>query len=130
MGILTRDLQTQPVQDWHVEYPTPQRLGFVAEAIEAHRARLLESMVDRWTILPAIVRRVLGQDVDRMARLRSGEPLAIIDGYIFRGEAEDPYDLRGGWLCVMTRHNGWREVRNVEQLGLIASREPLARWER
>ncbi len=106
---------------------TAQRPDLLRTAIQAHHTKLIESSEGRALVLPRLVEAILGRSPDRLTFLpKVHEPIAIIDGYQFRGEALDPYSLEGGWLCVRTKHSGWREVRSMAHLGEIASREPLA----
>lgn len=105
----------------------PRDSQLLRSAIAAHRSKLDDSRPDRALTLSRLVLKVLGRPEDRITRIpRCSEPVAVVDGLIFRGEAENPYDLKGGWLCVLTKHNGWRDVRSIEHLGEIGEREPLA----
>jgi hypothetical protein len=109
----------------HQESPQPSAL--LRDALKAHESNLIESSEGRALVLPKLVEKILGRTVNRLTYIpRCHEPVAVVDGLLFRGEAENPYDLRGGWLCVKTKHNGWREVRSLAHLGEIAQREPLA----
>lgn len=106
--------------------PPPQQSALLRDAIQAHESRLLGSADDRAQALPKLVQKILGRPVDRIGFAPPlKEPVAIVDGLVFRGEADDCYSLKNGWLVVRTKHNGWREVRSLEQLGEIARREPL-----
>lgn len=106
--------------------PPPQQSALLRDAILAHESRLLGSADDRAQALPKLVQKILGRPVDRIARLPSfREPVAIVDGLVFRGEADDPYSLKNGWLCVWTKARGWEEVRSLECLGRIARSTPL-----
>lgn len=105
----------------------PQQSSLLRAAIAAHETKLIESSEGRALVLPRLVEAILGRTVDRLTFMpKCHEPIAIVDGYQFRGEALDPYSLEGGWLCVRTKNNGWREVRSLAHLGQIARREPLA----
>lgn len=107
--------------------PKPGGSALLREAIEAHETKMADTADDRALVLVRLVLKVLGRPVDRLTYTpRHREPVAVVDGLLFRGEADDPYSLNGGWLVVRTRHNGWREVRSLEQLGEVAAREPLA----
>lgn len=114
-----------------VDTPTAQRsapVDLLAEAKAAHDTKLIESSEGRALVLPALVKAILGRDVDRLTFIpKVHEPVAVVDGLQFRGEALNPYSLEGGWLCVRTERNGWREVRSLAHLWEIARREPLAR---
>lgn len=117
--ILSSVVNTQPVP--------PQQSALLRDAIRAHETKLIESSEGRALVLPALVQQILGRPVDRLTFIpRCHEPVAVVDGLLFRGEASNPYDLRDGWLCVRTEHNGWRQVNSLEHLGEIARREPLA----
>lgn len=107
--------------------PQPHTSALLRSAITAHRNRLTITSDTRAQTLQRLVEKVLGTTVDRMTFIpRCHEPVAVVDGLLFRGEAENPYDLKDGWLVVLTKHSGWRDVRSFEHLGEIADREPLA----
>lgn len=108
--------------------PEPPRASeLLQKAIRAHEVRMVQSATDRAGALPALVKAVLGVSPERITYGgRLHDPIAIVDGLMFKGDALDPYSLEGGWLCVRTKHNGWEEVRSLEHLGQIAKRTPLA----
>jgi hypothetical protein len=104
----------------------PQQPDLLRAAIAAHNTRLIESSEGRALVLPRLVMAILGREVDRLTFLpKIHEPIAVVGGLLFRGEALDPYSLEGGWLTVKTQHSGWREVRSLAHLGELAQRESL-----
>lgn len=107
--------------------PEPCDNPLIRDAIAAHDAAQAEACRDdRDQILPNLVQAVLGRPVDELTFIDDcADPVAIVNGLIFRGEAENPYDLKGGWLTVATHRRGctaisWREVRSMEHLGEVA----------
>lgn len=105
--------------------PTAQRPSLLAEALAAFEAEQAQLRQDD-EILPRLVEKILGRSPDYMAELPNcREPVAVVNGLVFRGEAENAYDLAGGWLCVRTEKQGWREVRSIAHLGQIARQTRL-----
>lgn len=113
---------------WPPAATQPRDSQLLRSAIEAHETKMADTADTRALVLTRLVMKVLGRQVDRMTYTKDPfrEPIAIVDGLQFRGAAEDPYSLKGGWLVVRTQANGWDEVRSLEQLGAIAKRTPLA----
>lgn len=106
----------------------PHTSALLRDAIKAHETRMVQTSTDRGEMLPALIKAVLGYEGPVLLTFheRLHEPIAIVDGIQFRGDAMEPYSLEGGWLCVRTKHSGWEEVRSLEHLGEIARRTPLA----
>lgn len=105
----------------------PVESSLLRDAIAAHETKMSDTADTRALVLTRLVVKVLGRQVDRMTYTpRHREPVAVVDGLLFRGEADDAYSLHGGWLVVRTKHGGWEEVHSLEHLGQIAKRTPLA----
>lgn len=103
-----------------------QQSELVREAIAAHDAAQAEACQDE-EILPNLVQAILGRPPDFITFVEGcADPVAIINGLIFRGDADDAYLLKNGWLCVRTEKGGWREVNSLAQLGEVAKQHRLA----
>lgn len=114
--------------------PTPEpQSQLLLDAITEHLARQDRDQAAANKVLPALVRTILGCEPDFLTHvdwLRN--PIAVVDRLIFRGEAEDAYSLKGGWLCVAYESRsgalGWEEVRSRDQLGQLALGRKLKLW--
>lgn len=112
----------------------PQQPKLVRDAIAAHEARLLGAEVEGRQVLPALVEKIIGRTPDLVTLVPwCSDPVAVVNGVVFRGDAENPYDLKGGWLVVATQNPrtrtvGWRQVNSFEHLGEIAKQEMLKFW--
>jgi hypothetical protein len=112
------------VVDRHTE--PAQQSELVREAIAAYEAERTQASQDE-QILPNLVRTILGREVDYITFIPGcADPVAIVNGLIFRGEAENAYDLKNGWLCVQTVKGGWRGVHSFQHLGEVAKQHRLA----
>lgn len=105
----------------------------VRRAVFEHEARLLREGQGARDVLAALVKAILLREPDTITHVPWLEdPVALVSGVVFRGEAEDPYSLKGGWLCVAyegrTGALGWHQVNSVDHLGELAMRYRFRRW--
>lgn len=108
------------------QVPEPCDSPLLRDAIAAYESAKTEASEDRDQILPNLVQTILGWPVDYLTFIEDcADPVAVVNGLIFRGDADDAYQLKNGWLTVATRRRGcesisWREVHSIEHLGQVA----------